>query len=216
MKIVQKDISVQNETLTLTNQRALFWKKHGTLVVSDLHIGKTAHFRKAGIPIPSVILDNDLQRLQILIDHFGAKIVLVVGDLFHAEKNSDVDQFKQFLQEQNAVNFELIKGNHDRFKDAFYEALGITVFKTHKDLGTIRFVHDEQHCSEEVFCISGHTHPGVFIRGRGKMSIKLPCFEVSEHRLILPAFSEFTGLNTQRTVSTAVCYGFTEKSVFEV
>lgn len=216
MSTITKDISIQNEVLTLTNQRALFWGQQKTLVLSDLHIGKTAHFRKAGIPIPSAILDNDLKKLQDLINFFEAEIVLVVGDLFHAENNTDIDQFQKFLQVNRKVSFELIKGNHDRLKNSFYEFLGISVYKTHKDVAAFRFVHDEQHCGEDIFCISGHTHPGVLIRGRGKVSIKLPCYELSEYRLILPAFSEFTGLNTKRTVDSAICYGFTDKSVFEV
>jgi DNA ligase-associated metallophosphoesterase len=216
MSTVTKDISIQNEVLTLTNQRALFWGQQKTLVLSDLHIGKTAHFRKAGIPIPSAILDNDLKKLQGLINYFQPEIVLVVGDLFHAEQNTDSAQFRDFIESNQNINFELIKGNHDRLKNSFYESLGISVYKTHKDVAAFRFVHDEQHCGEDIFCISGHTHPGVLIRGRGKVSIKLPCYELSEHRLILPAFSEFTGLNTKRTVASAVCYGFTDKSVFEV
>ena len=216
MIISTKDIHVQKEILTLTNQRALYWAQESTLVVSDLHIGKTAHFRKAGIPIPSTILDNDLKRLQRLIAHFKAETVLVVGDLFHAENNTDIDQFQIFINAYPTVSFELIKGNHDRLKDSFYEAMGITIFKTHKDVGAFRFVHDEQHCDSDTFCISGHTHPGVTIKGRGKVSIKLPCFEVSDQRLILPAFSEFTGLNTKRTVETSTCYGFTDKSVFAI
>ncbi|MGV8812532.1 MAG: ligase-associated DNA damage response endonuclease PdeM [Gelidibacter sp.] len=216
MTISTKDISIHNEVFTLTNQRALYWEREKTLVVSDLHIGKTAHFRKAGIPIPSVILDKDLKRLQGLIDHFIVETVLVVGDLFHAENNTDIDQFQSFINDNSMVNFELIKGNHDRLKDSFYEAMGIVVFKTHKEVGALRFVHDEQHCDTKTFCISGHTHPGVTIKGKGKVFIKLPCFEVSEQRLILPAFSEFTGLNTKRTVEESTCYGFTEKSVFEI
>lgn len=216
MTISIKNISLHREIFTLTNQRALYWEKEKTLVVSDLHIGKTAHFRKAGIPIPSAILDKDLQRLQILVDHFAIQTVLVVGDLFHAENNTDIDQFQTFIKDNSTVIFELIKGNHDRFKDSFYEAMGISVFKTHKDVRVFRFVHEEQHCDGQTFCISGHTHPGVTIRGRGKIFIKLPCFEVSEHRLILPAFSEFTGLNTKRTVERSTCYGFTEKSVFAI
>lgn len=216
MIIITKKITIQNEVLTLTNQRALYWETEKTLVVSDLHIGKTAHFRKAGIPIPSIILDNDLRRLQSLIDHFSVNIVLVVGDLFHAENNTDIDQFHIFIKDNDALSFELIKGNHDRLKDSFYEAMGITVFKTHKDVGVLRFVHDEQHCGSHDFCVSGHTHPGVTIKGRGKVFIKLPCYEVSEQRLILPAFSEFTGLNTRRTVADSTCYGFTEKSVFAI
>lgn len=216
MILITKDINVQKDVFTLTNQRALYWEREQMLVVSDLHIGKTAHFRKAGIPIPSTILKNDLKRLQRLIDHFSAHTVLVVGDLFHAENNTDLEQFQTFITINAEVSFKLVKGNHDRLKDSFYEAMGIKVYQTHKDLGEIRFVHDEQHCDAHTFCISGHTHPGVTIKGRGKVYIKLPCYEVSEHRLILPAFSEFTGLNTKRTVASSICYGFTEKSVFEI
>ncbi|MBJ7882420.1 ligase-associated DNA damage response endonuclease PdeM [Gelidibacter salicanalis] len=216
MTLITKEITVQNKILTLTNQRALYWKAETTLIVSDLHIGKTAHFRKAGIAIPSAVLDTDLNRLQQLIDQFKVNTILVVGDLFHAENNTDLDQFQTFIQHNNAITFELIKGNHDRLKDSFYDAMGIVVYKTHKDIEGLKFVHDEQHCDAATFCVSGHTHPGVTIKGRGKVFIKLPCFEVSEQRLILPAFSEFTGLNTKRTVEAAVCYGFTAKSLFEL
>lgn len=216
MNIVTKDITIQQEILTLTNQRALYWKKEKTLVISDLHVGKTAHFRKAGIPIPSTILDNDLKRLQILIHYFEVHTVLIVGDLFHAENNTDLDKFQSIIGNNNLINFELIKGNHDRLKDSFYEEMGISIFMTHKDMGVFRFVHDEQHCDAEMFCISGHTHPGVTIKGKGKIFIKLPCYELSANRLILPAFSEFTGLNTTRTIASAVCYAFTEKSVFAI
>ena len=216
MIIVTKDITIQDEILTLTNQRAVYWNSQKALVISDLHIGKTAHFRKAGIPIPSTILDNDLKRLQLLINHFAVEMVLVVGDLFHAEKNTDIDQFQTFIKDNSHVTFELIKGNHDRLKDSFYEAMGIAIFKTHKDINSFRLVHEEEHCHTDLFCISGHTHPGVTIKGRGKVFIKLPCFEVSEQSLILPAFSEFTGLNTKRTVENSICYGFTDKSVFAI
>ena len=46
MNIATNNITIQNEIFTLTNQRALFWGKEKALIFSDLHIGKTAHFRK--------------------------------------------------------------------------------------------------------------------------------------------------------------------------
>ena len=51
--------TVQNEKLIFTNQRALFWEKNNSLIISDLHLGKTAYFRKNGIPVPSDILEDD-------------------------------------------------------------------------------------------------------------------------------------------------------------
>lgn len=216
MNLVTEDITIHNEILTLTNQRALVWQREQTLVVSDLHIGKTAHFRKAGIAIPAIILHNDLERLKSLIDHFEIKTVLIVGDLFHAGKNKDIDVFQVWMQQFESISFELIKGNHDRLSKAFYESLKIELFQEYKEVLPFRFVHDSNHCEEAVFCISGHTHPGALIKGRGKQFIKLPCFEVGDALLVLPAFSEFTGLNTKKSSESSNWYAFTETSVFKV
>jgi metallophosphoesterase superfamily enzyme len=56
------------------------------LILSDLHLGKTAHFRKNGIPLPANIILEDLKRLSILIDHFKPEKIIVVGDFLHAGK----------------------------------------------------------------------------------------------------------------------------------
>ena len=58
----------------------MYWERENTLILSDIHIGKTAHFRKHGIPMPDDVLQNDLKRLKQLIQHFKAKTLLVVGD----------------------------------------------------------------------------------------------------------------------------------------
>lgn len=216
MSIITKDIFIAENSVTLTNQRAFFWQAEKKLVLSDLHIGKTAHFRRAGIAIPAAVLENDLKRLILLIEYFDIRTILIVGDLFHAENNTDIYRFKLWRTTYAHIHFELIKGNHDRFKDAFYAEMDISIFNTHKDIGNLRFVHDETHCQDDKFCVSGHTHPGIVLKGKGKVRFKLPCFEVSEHRLILPAFSEFTGLNTTKSVPSAVCFAFTDKSIFKV
>ncbi len=216
MNLVLKEISIKDENLTLTNQRALVWNREKTLVVSDLHIGKTAHFRRAGIAIPSIILHNDLARLKKLIDYFDTQTILIVGDLFHAGKNKDIELFQEWMQQFDNLNFELVKGNHDRLSNSFYQSLDIAVFKDYKEVFPFRFVHDALKCNDDIYCISGHTHPGAIIRGRGKQQIKLPCFEVSKTHLILPAFSEFTGLNTKKSFETSEWFAFTESSVFKV
>ena len=93
MKIATKNINIQNEVFTLTNQRALFWKKEKALILSDLHIGKTTHFRKNGIALSDQVFENDLQRLSVLIEYFKPEKFIVVGDLLHAGDNSGVDKF---------------------------------------------------------------------------------------------------------------------------
>lgn len=215
MRIVEEHIEVKGEKLILTNQRALFWPKENGLVLSDLHVGKTATFRKHGIPISRKVLEDDLDKLSALIQHFDAEKLIIVGDLFHAENNQDISYFKDWYHHQNII-IELISGNHDRHSDRFYKELNLKVYSHEKISKKMRFVHDDSEPLNTHFTISGHTHPGVLIKGRGRQFIKLPCFQVTEHQLILPAFSKFTGLNTNNIPDNCVSYGFTETSFVKI
>ena len=97
LSIVTHKIRCKNAILELTNQRVIYWEAQESLILSDLHIGKAAHFQKSGIPIPSSVLTTDLERLAHLIHHFNAKQLIIVGDLFHASYNKDLDVFKTWL-----------------------------------------------------------------------------------------------------------------------
>ena len=216
LKIVTKNILCNDEVLTITNQRVLFWESQKSLILSDLHIGKSAHFQKSGIPIPSSILQEDLFRLSQLIQHFNADKLIVVGDLFHANYNKDLDEFKVWLSQFPDLKLQLIKGNHDRLKQSVYDDFNIEVHQHKFEINNLKFVHDFVEIDSNYFTISGHTHPGVFIKGKGRQRIKLPCFQVTQHQLILPAFSLFTGLNTKNAPKNCKNYGFTNDGVFEV
>ncbi|WP_397447652.1 ligase-associated DNA damage response endonuclease PdeM [Polaribacter sp. R77954] len=216
LTIVTQNIHCNQEVLTLTNQRVMYWKTQESLILSDLHIGKAAHFQKSGIPIPSSILEQDLERLAQLIHHFKTKKLIIVGDLFHAEYNKDLDEFKHWLFNFKDLKLILIKGNHDRLKQAIYDDFNIDVYQPSLELEAIQFVHDIVETQNNVFTISGHTHPGVLLKGKGRQRIKLPCFQVTKNQLILPAFSLFTGLNTKNAPKNCTNYGFTEDAIFEV
>ena len=214
--IITQKINCKNEILELTNQRVIFWESQNSLIISDLHIGKSAHFQKSGIPIPSNILTTDLNRLAKLIHHFKANQLIIVGDLFHAEYNKDLDEFKSWLTQFNNLNIKLIKGNHDRLSDKVYQQFNIEVFNKNYKENILQFVHDFDNIEEGYFVISGHTHPGVFIKGKGRQRIKLPCYQVTKQQLILPAFSLFTGLNTKNAPENCKNYCFTNDGIFEV
>ena len=214
--IISKKIECNGVVLEITNQRVLFWEAQKSLILSDLHIGKSAHFQKSGIPIPSNILTKDLQRLHELIEFFKAENLIIVGDLFHAAYNKDVDEFKNWLQKHPNLSVQLIKGNHDRLKSTIYEDLNIKVFNPFLEIEGLKFVHDFVNPEEDSFVISGHTHPGVSIKGKGRQRIKLPCFQVTKKQLILPAFSLFTGLNTRDFPKDCTNYCFTDDGIFEV
>ncbi|WP_317166959.1 ligase-associated DNA damage response endonuclease PdeM [Winogradskyella ursingii] len=214
LKIITENISVKNETLTLTNQRAIYWKRESALILSDIHIGKTAHFRKHGIPMPDGVLQNDLERLKQLILYLKAQKILIVGDLFHAEANVDMDTFQLWLNQFEDLQIVLIKGNHDRLSKNIVSKFDFEIEKE-LEISPFTFVHEHLKKHSEQFTISGHTHPGVRIKGKGKQFLKLPCFQVSGHQIILPAFSLFTGLNTRSQPKDSVCYAFTDTSIFK-
>ena len=215
MIIGAKEIICNRQKLILTNQRALFWETEKALVLSDLHVGKSATFRKHGIPISKKVLEDDLDRLKGLIEYFEAEKLIIVGDLFHAEYNSDIAFFKDWIAQLN-IQIELIVGNHDRQSTRLYDTMSLKVYAKEKISHGIRFVHDEVAPSTEYFTISGHTHPGVLIRGKGRQHIKLPCYQVTSQQLILPAFSKFTGLNTRNMPEGCANYAFTDSEVFEI
>ena len=213
--IATKEINHHQQSFILTNQRALFWETEKALVLSDLHVGKAATFRKHGIPISKKVLEDDLHRLQQLIDYFDTEKLIIVGDLFHAEYNSEIHCFRDWIKKLE-VQIELIVGNHDRQSTRVYEEMNFVVYAEEKISHGIRFVHDEMAASPEYFTISGHTHPGVLISGKGRQHIKLPCYQVTSQQLILPAFSKFTGLNTRNMPEGCVNYAFTDSEIFEI
>lgn len=214
MNIATKDITIQNEIFALTNQRALFWEKEKALIFSDLHIGKTAHFRKNGIALASHIMKNDLERLSILIEYFLPKQFIIVGDLLHAGDNSDVEEFCEWKNQYSDIQFFLIEGNHDRISKTLDEKLCLDSRSASLEIGDIAFVHDFDR-SNPKFQITGHIHPGFVINSSVKR-IKLPCFALTARQLLLPAFSEFTGLDTKNIPKKGLYFVFTDSEIYEI
>jgi DNA ligase-associated metallophosphoesterase len=214
MNIVTKNITIQNETFIVTNQRSLFWEKEKALILSDLHIGKTAHFRKNGIALANQIMKNDLERLSILIEYFQPEKFIVVGDLLHAGDNSDVDEFCGWRNQYPDLQFYLIEGNHDRISKTLEEKLCLNFKSKSLEMVDFIFIHDFEK-EQTKFQITGHIHPGFVINSSVK-NIRLPCFVVTENQLLLPAFSEFTGLDTKNLPKKGRFYVFTDAEIYEI
>lgn len=214
MNVQTKSIQVRQQTFTLTNQRALFWEEQKALILSDLHIGKTAHFRKNGIALANQIMKNDLERLSILIEYFTPEKFIVVGDLLHAGDNSDVDEFCEWRNQYNHLQFYLIEGNHDRISKKLESKLCLNFKSELLEIDDFILVHDFEK-KHQKFQITGHIHPGFVINSSVK-KIKLPCFVVTENQLLLPAFSEFTGLDTKNLPKKGRFYVFTDAEIYEI
>lgn len=193
-----QQFTLKNQRLVLHPSRVLYWEEAAALIISDLHFGKTGHFRKAGIAIPQNVYKEDLQRLVSLLQYFQPGQLIITGDLFHSKANKELELFKKWRQDLSALPIHLVKGNHDILQDQWYEEAGITVHHHSLAMDPFLFCHD---CNDpllqtnypELYSFTGHIHPGITVSGMGRQSLHFPCFYFTEQYCVLPAFSRFTG-----------------------
>lgn len=186
----------QQETFILLPQKALFWENRLTLIVADVHLGKVGHFRKAGIAIPRELEQEDLALLSDLIAEHKPSRVIFLGDFFHSDMNNDWDWVVMWRDLFRDVTMVLVRGNHDIIHDRYYRALGFELVEALTE-GPFLFTH-EPLSAEKLkvagkYVVSGHIHPGVKLRGKGRQSAVLPCYSFGERQALLPSFGKFTG-----------------------
>lgn len=182
------------QQLWISPQRCIFWEDQRVLILSDLHVGKAAHFRKAGIAVPQQIFQDDLHRLFHQVHHFNPTKIIIAGDLFHSHSNAEHDWFGRWREALTGTAVLLVKGNHEILSDEAYARLGIEVVGHHYALGCFSFAHTlPDLIGAERHHFTGHLHPGVRLVGKGKQAMVLPCFHFTSTHCTLPAFSRFTG-----------------------
>lgn len=186
-------ITFAGEDLYLLAEHAVWWPRTSTLIVADLHWGKDAAFRAGGLPLPSGVLDADLQRLRKLSDQHRPERILILGDLIHARASltPEVIDTVTAWRSTEAARCILVEGNHDRHAPTLPEAWKIERVGSAFSDGPLHFVHDPAHAPDAP-CLCGHLHPSVNFR-RGLRNGRLPCFQIGASLGVLPAFSEFTG-----------------------
>jgi DNA ligase-associated metallophosphoesterase len=183
-----------NQSFHLHPLKALFWEEKSTLLLSDLHLGKVAHFRKEGIPVPATAGDENWDKLLYLIINFKPRRVLFLGDLFHSTYNIAWESLGDLIKQFNTIRFELVVGNHDILSRDQYERFGLGL---HDFLKEPPFLFSHEPCEDKVlYNIAGHIHPCVWLSGSGKQRLKLACFFFGKKQGILPAFGSFTGMAT--------------------
>ena len=185
---------IKDQQLWLSPDRCIFWEEEKALILSDLHFGKTGHFRKSGIAVPASVYRDDLQRLVAQIQYFQPRQLLVVGDLFHSRENKELDLFHKWRNDFPGLGVRLIKGNHDILHDDWYQAAGIDLSPKKLQIGDFLFMHDiaDLDAQEPVarYVFSGHIHPGIRINGVAKQALQFPCFYFGDAYAVLPAFSQ--------------------------
>ena len=189
-------VLVAGEELHLHPDRAAYWPARRILLLADLHLGKGAHFRRAGIPVPRLVSDVNFARLRGLLEYFDPARVLLLGDLFHSDHNHVWDSFCAFTAAHAAISFELVPGNHDVLPATRYEEARLLYHPEIISEGPFSFSHHplpEERRLPNRYNLCGHVHPCVKLLDRTGRGIKLPSFYFGEHEAIMPAFGEFTG-----------------------
>lgn len=214
-------LSLHNQSLWLSHERCIYWENKNALILSDLHFGKSGHFRKSGIAVPQDIFKEDLHRLYSQIQIFNCELIIVVGDLFHSYANKEMDLFLEWRKDTPSLKIQLVKGNHDILKSSFYEQANVQISPNAFTIKPFCFIHDiAKSCNaavkSESYTFTGHIHPGIRVNGIGKQSLKLPCFHFSQHFAVLPAFSKFTGLSNFTRKPGDQVFALVENKIIEM
>ena len=207
---------LHSQNLWLSSLRSLFWEEEKAVIVSDLHFGKTGHFRKAGIPVPQSVYKEDLQRLVSLLNHFKPQKLIVVGDFFHSDANTELDWFKRWRESFAQLQIFLVRGNHDILSGQWYASAAIEVVSPILQMNSFLFSHDQCETSPDVYTFCGHIHPGILVHGLGKQSLRFPCFYFGRNTCILPAFSKFTGAVAMDKSSAQAVYAVVENELVKI
>ncbi len=205
-------IAIKGERLCLTPHRAIWWARTHTLIVADMHIDKPAHFRKAGIPISKQSMEADLERLSAAIRFFSPKRLLVLGDVFHSNPNTETKAFSHWVAQQS-IEVELISGNHDQLALKHLPPIFSRVSALHRE-SIFCFAHAPEDAPPDAFTLCGHWHPQIQLQGKGKQRLTLPCFYFTPTLGVLPAFGSFTGGYTVSLQANTEAYPITPNKVF--
>ncbi|SMX40168.1 ligase-associated DNA damage response endonuclease PdeM [Maliponia aquimaris] len=168
---------------------ALHWPDQSLLVVSDLHLGKSARLSAVGgAQLPPYETRETLHRLDADLAATGARRVICLGDSFDAPGIDAVlpeDDLTWLTRLQAGRDWTWIAGNHD--------PAPVTLKGHHRaEHREAALVFRHIATPEGQAEVSGHYHPKARLCARGR-SLTRPCFLVDEVRLILPAYGAYTG-----------------------
>ena len=187
-------IDLCGETLELHPDRALHWPRRRTLIVADVHLGKGAAFRRAGLAIPSGDTRRDLARLDALIAAFRPERLLVLGDLFHAPMQASeiwFDDVDAFRARHAGLALEVLRGNHDRALHRVPPGWRIDWHEGSRHEPPFVFAH-EPGDDGRGYGMAGHLHPVLKLRSSTDR-LRMPVFWLRERHAVLPSFGGFTG-----------------------
>lgn len=202
--------------VTLLADRGAYLPATRTLVIADVHLGKSATFRTRGIPVPEGDTEDDLLKISRLIKEYQPSQLVIAGDLVHSYDGMTLhitDRLIKWL-ERSEIEVVLTEGNHDR--RSILHNLPLTLVKSYEVDG-IKIVHDPSELSSGRAGIAGHLHPSFCLRVTKREKLYFKGYYIKQnHHLVLPAFSEFTGTHPVVTQEGDRFISITENHLHEL
>lgn len=229
-------IEFNGEEIWLNSDRTVFIPAPKTLLMADLHLGKSTTFQSAGIPTPTLTDQETLNRMSLSVMKWNPDRLVILGDFLHSchgateTLKKDLQQWRKSMPE---LEWVIIRGNHDRrVGDEYFQNFANWIVKEMED-APWRFVHSPENVKKrsaadrdaqdgsaiETFTFCGHLHPGLKLRDSGNAAggtIRLPAFAMNEHTLVLPAFGEFTGSSADACREYQRLFAVTPGRIFEI
>lgn len=207
--------SILNQEVLFLKDKAIVLPEKKYLILGDLHIGKATHFRKNGLPIANKHHD-DILKLEKLIQNHRPEKIFYLGDLFHSDWNEEHDDFLAFVQKQNSIEHHLIQGNHDRLTLQLESLVVVTTDHNETGLHLIHEYIKKDQIDRDTLIVSGHVHPAVKLKGKGRQKMKFPAFVLRENHLLIPAFGSYCGTHQVKLKSSDAAIVVTEIGLMEV
>ena len=136
--------------IVLLPGRAALLPATQTLVCADVHLGKAATFRRAGLPVPEGSAQQDLKRLADLVTTHDARRLIIAGDLFHARAGctprvlGEFTDFREQIRQRSNTEVVLVLGNHERSLGRQFSPRDLGIDQSVPELvePPFRFVHE--------------------------------------------------------------------------
>ena len=191
----EQPVSICGKAFIADVSGALYWPAEDALVIADLHLEKGSSYARKGVMLPPYDTRETLSRLAVALDRYDASTVIALGDNLHdtggGERLSAEDrETLRLIQEDR--EWIWITGNHDAAlaeQAAIDHCGGRVRIEAEVDGLLLRHEAEPGELRPEL---SGHFHPKLRIRARGR-AVARRCFVASGTKLILPAFGALTG-----------------------
>ena len=211
------NVHLEGEDICLLAEKALYWPRHRALLIADAHFGKAAAYRRLGQPVPVGTTQTNLNVLDQLLAEHDCQQIIFLGDFLHAKESHaprTLALLEQWRERHAELKLTLIRGNHDLRAGDPPAQLRIEVVAEPLLITPFALQHEPvPHSTHHV--LAGHVHPTFRLHGKGRQSVRAPCFSLGDRISLLPAFGAFTGgMNIDADASTRRIYLIADRAVW--